>query len=147
MRKFIKAAVSFVFVLGFAFCNAQSIMYEPYGPMDKPLPTIEIKIKDSDSLIDFYRINHRNIYVQFIDKKDFRKLIKYVKQKDTDVKYILKHNYSYGTYKVTYTDGGNSFEYMIMPHEESGRFFAEQLYLVTSNRYLYEELQLLIQRL
>jgi hypothetical protein len=146
MNKLIKLAFTVVLVLSAVVCNSQSILYEPVGPMDKPLPAFEIKIRKNETLIDHYR-PHSFRYITFIKKKDFRKLRKYIKYKNTNDKYDPKFGYPYGTYRITYTNGNSVIEYVILPDESSKLFFEEHLKFSASNQYLYDILQRLILRL
>lgn len=128
----------FFILLMISSCSAQSIIYEPLGIMDKPLPTIKIytKVKKEEN---------KNIKYFIVDDKTFALLKSYISK--NFVKSKVDREYEYGSYKITYIRDSEKIEYVIEPKQVSYIFFQQQLPLVYSNKELYEELNTLLKRL
>ena len=119
-------------------CSAQSIIYEPLGIMDKPLPTIKIYTKAKKE-------EKNNIKYFIIDDKTLAILKSYISK--NFIKSKIDREYQYGSYKITYVRGSEKIEYVIEPKQVSYIFFQQQLPLIYSNKELYEELNILLKRL
>ncbi|AWG26974.1 hypothetical protein [Flavobacterium kingsejongi] len=136
--KNIKRIYLFSILFMVSSCAAQSIIYEPVGIMDKPLPTIEIYTKEKKK-------ERNNVKVFIVNDKTFALLKKHIS--NNVIKSKVGEEYQYGSYKVSCTNGSEKIEYIIESKEASHIFFQQQLSIVKQDKQLYEQLNTLLMRL
>lgn len=134
-NKFILFVAMYLSIL--TSCTSQKLVYEPIGIMDKPLPTIEIVLKNNQ------KSDNDKIFV--IDKDTFEKLLNYI-QNQFDEK-SNKFEDEYGCYLITYHVGSKKYDYILNSKSKSVIFFSGQIDIIKSNKDLYQELEVLLKRL
>lgn len=121
--------------------------------MDKPLPIIEINERQPDDDIEREVTPIKKgkdwVYVAYVDHDSFLAIKEMVKKSNTNVEYELSYPYPYpyGTYRISYSDTHNDFDYMLISNKESYHFFKTIAPLTKTNNLLYEEIVVLIDRL
>jgi hypothetical protein len=122
-------------------CTAQQkIIYTHIGISDKPICTIEILLSEQKDTSNFCR------KIFLVDKGTFRLLKSYVKKSDNHISTVETMEYPYGTFKVLLLEKSKKYE-IIISKEESIAFFGNQLPLLSSNIKLYNEIEVLLNRL
>lgn len=140
-----------LFLLVFLFTtvsHSQSIVFEPVGDMDKPLPTISVYISDNQKP-KLFEENDEFAFSYFLEEKSFSILKKTIDYRKTNNSTNIDPNYDFGAYRIIYTEanGKQTLDFILPSHKESYIFFKEILPLVSSNHYLHEKIEMLIQRL
>ena len=142
MKNIIIVIILLFTVSGFS----QSIVFEPRGNMDKPLPTISLYISDNQKS-ELFEERDEFAFFYFLEEKFFSVLKKAIDYRKTNNSTNVDSDF--GAYRIIYTDanGKQALDFMLSSHKESYIFFKEILPLVSSNHYLHEEIEVLIRRL
>ena len=136
----IKSLLSITFILFLQNVDAKEIYFEPKGIMDKPLPTIKIKVGEKN-----YETGPFFHYTFYVSKKEYRTIRNTVKNnKRID---IPKHVYPYGSYIISSKKLGRTKLYELNGKEESSHYFYELLNILESNSSLYLKIEYLYERL
>lgn len=144
----------FIFILLLAYIgHCQSIVFEPQGIMDKPMPLIELNIiHNSEPYKDFdskKKEGQLPLYVFSINEITFSIILKNLKENKTNNNFNNSESNEFGTYRIIHIDsGGNkTLDFILPSHKESYIFFKELLPLTSSNRHLYQKIESVAKRL
>lgn len=130
-------------------CSSQTLIFRPYGIIDKPLPHIEIReIKnDLKKEFDLGKDGLKTTYIFYVETSTFKLIQDAVVNYDSKIKYNSNTNYEFGTYKILLKDSSQTLEYMLLANKNSFNLFKQILPLTKSNNRLQEEITLLLNRL
>ena len=136
-----KILLMFSLLASIMSCTAQQkIVYTHIGISDKPICTIEIKLYEQKDTLDLCK------KIFLVDKDTFRLLKSYVKKSDNHISTVEPMEYPYGTFKVLLLGRSKKHE-TIISTEKNIDFFSNQLPLLCSNAELYNEIEVLMNRL